>query len=232
MGLILLFISILFNFSREDKKCKIIGKETENSGYAFNNNNYCSYLDTNEFNAFEEVILDIYVHSGHFNEDFMYYGETFIEPIKDSYVTLTKTQVNFDYHDCSKCYSNYFSYFFKKPKITQRYLIMSCPSFKGIDCGIDITTRLSPLSIALIVIGAIVFISGIIILIVFLIKRKKKKKLLLLPTKDYPSTINESTITENSKPTSANDKTSFENNYPPPPVNESAPGITDYPSPD
>ena len=232
MKLILLFISILFNFSREDKKCKIIGKETENSGYAFKNNNYCVYLDTNEFNAFEEVILDIYVHSGHFNEDFMYYGETFIEPNIDSYVTLTKTQVNFDYHDCSKCYSNYFSYFFKKPKITQRYLIMSCPSFTGINAGIDITTRLSPLSIALIVIGAIVFISGIIILIVFLIKRKKKKKLLLLPTKDYPSTINESTITENSKPISANDKSNFENNYPPPLVNESAPGITDYPSPD
>jgi len=47
MKLILLFISILFNFSREDKKCKIIGKETENSGHAFNNNNYCVYLDTN-----------------------------------------------------------------------------------------------------------------------------------------------------------------------------------------
>ena len=232
MRLIFLFISVLFNFSREDKKCKIIGKETENSGHAFNNNNYCVYLDTNEFNVFEEVILDIYVHNGHFNEDFMYYGETFIEPIKDSYVTLTKTQVNFDYHDCSKCYSNYFSYFFKKPKITQRYLIMSCPSFKGIDCGIDITTRLSSLSIALIVIGAVIFISGIIILIVFLIKRKKKKKLLLLPTKDYPSTINESTITDNIKPASTNDKSNFENNYPPPPVNESAPGSTDFPSPD
>lgn len=232
MKLIFLLISILFNLSREDKKCKIIGKETENSGYILNNNNYCVYLDSNEFNAFEEVILDIYIHNGHFNEDFMYYGETFIEPIKDSYVTLTKTQVNFDYHDCSKCYPiNYFSYLFKKPKTTQRYLIMSCPSFAGIDCGIDITTRLSPLSIALIVIGAFIFISGVIILIVFLIRRKKNKKLFLLPAKDFPTNGNDKPITYNDKPISTKDKFNFENNYPPPLINDGEPAVIDYPSP-
>ena len=94
MRLIPLFILILFNLSREDKICLIVGKETENTGHSSHKNNFCVYLDLNEFNnTFEEIIIETYVHSGHFNEDFMYYGETSEEPIIDSYVTLTNTQL-------------------------------------------------------------------------------------------------------------------------------------------
>ena len=41
-------------------------------------------------------------------------------------------------------------------------------------CGIDIPTRLSSLSISLIIVGAIIFVA-IIILIIWIIKRKRNK---------------------------------------------------------
>ena len=87
------------------------------------------YIDTTEFNTFEQVTLAAFVYKGdHFNEDFIYYGETSEEPIESSYVTLTNTQSNFEYKNCLNCYdANYFSYFFKKPKTTERYLIMAAP---------------------------------------------------------------------------------------------------------
>ena len=79
MSLIILFLLRLFNSSKEQKSCQIYGKQTKNHGYGFNDkkNFYCVYLDTNEFNPFEEIIIELYVQflkTGHFDEDLMYYG--------------------------------------------------------------------------------------------------------------------------------------------------------------
>ena len=230
---LLLFILILFKLSKEDKECQITGKITENHEYSSYNDKYCVYLDTNEFNAFEEIIFEIRILYGQFNEDFVYYRETSKEPTEYSYFSLTNTQQYFDYSDCKQCSNKRFSYFFKKPKITQRYLIISLPSFissSSSDCDVNIAlrVRLSALSITLIVIGVVILV-GIIILIVCLVKIKKKK-LLLLPNNKYEKTNNNFPINSNDNITK-NDKVPLENDYPSPSVNDFTPAVTNYPSP-
>ena len=91
----LLLLIIFFILSKEDKNCRIISKITEESGQDRMYYDYCVYIDTDEFNTFEEIFIETIVRSEILIENFLYYGETPDEPIKDSYVKLTKTQKHF-----------------------------------------------------------------------------------------------------------------------------------------
>ena len=230
----LLLLIIFFIFSKEDKKCKIISKITEKSEQDRMYYDYCVYIDTNEFNNFEDIIIEANVDGGVINERFLYYGETSDEPIKDSYVTLTKTQTYFEWRMGKKIYflSNT-NYYFKKPETIERYLVVACPEFVMSTCCCEISffIEMSSLAISLIVIGSIIFVAVIVIIIIIcLVKRKKKKSLLFHSDNDFSSLTDDysSSDKEDSKPindnsSSINDNLPNFDDLPPPPS-------TDYPT--
>ena len=222
----LLLLIIFFILSKEDKNCRIISKITEESGQDRMYYDYCVYIDTDEFNNFEEIIIEANVRSV-LIENFLYYGETPDEPIKDSYVKLTKTQKHFKWGGSNKGpFRPSYYYHFKKPETTERYLLVSCPQFISSTCCCEISffIEMSSWAISLIVIGSIIFGVAIVIIIIICLVKRKKKRILLphsnndhsAPGNDYPTLTDDysSPDKENSKPINDN-SSSYINDYPP-----------------
>ena len=228
MWLIFLLIISSFYFSKEDKNCEIIGETTIKSGYSANFD-FCVFIDTIDFNSFKEVIIEIFVRGGTFREDKMYYGETSEKPAINSHFLVSNTQP-YSYIGSHKVSPSYFSYNYKMPKITERYLIVSSLSYIGLICGISISVGLSSLAKGLIAAGVIlciIIIVIIIIIIVCFIKRKKKRKLLSASVdenspsdKVYSSHIDYSSFSGNHYIKPSKDYPSTVNDYPPPPTTD------------
>ena len=124
----LLILIIFFILSQEDRRCRIIAKITEESGQGDIYSDRCVYIDTNEYNNFEAIIIETCVKYDQITKDFLYYGETPDEPIKNSYVTLTNTQTKFKGRVDNIGSSDFIEYYyFKMPKTTERYLLVTCP---------------------------------------------------------------------------------------------------------
>ena len=236
----LLILIIFFILSQEDRRCRIIAKITEESGQGDIYSDRCVYIDTNEYNNFEAIIIETCVKYDQITKDFLYYGETPDEPIKNSYVTLTNTQTKFKGRVDNIGSSDFIEYYyFKMPKTTERYLLVTCPdTFFHTRCEISYSIEMSSLAISLIVIGSIIFVVAIVtIIIICLVKRKKKRSLIFLSNNDHSSLGNDfssstddysSPDKEYSKPindnsSSINDNLPQVDDLPPPPS-------TDYPS--
>ena len=234
----LILLITFFILSKEDKRCKIISKITEQKGQLANFKDFCVYFDTSVFDKFQEIIIEAFTDRGFFREKILYYEETSEEPTIGSYITLSKTQSYFDSGSHSiDSYSSRVYYHFKKPETTEKYLIVACPEFFGSMGGISIFTEMSSLAISLIVIGCIIFVGIIVVIIIIICLVRRKRRRLF-----FDNIYNNTTGNDNSFPVGnyypnvgdiskpINDDNSSSNNYPP--INDDLPPppSTDYPT--
>ena len=141
-----------------------------------NSTNSAVYFDPNDFKSDKEIDLIITVKNSDLTEDYMFYTQNYqiVEYLSSSELSLHQSY----YYNTYDKESNEAIYYYKIPKLTDRYLYATFPLYKqipGSSIKINVKKGLSTGAIAGIVIGIIVFIIILSIVIVYFIKRKKKK---------------------------------------------------------
>ena len=182
----LLFLSIL-SYSIEENIFNVYGKitKTEPLTITQSSNSHCVFLDTNEFGSNTKNI-EIYAtaYNGAFTDFYMYYKYTNTQPTVNQNVALSSS-ARYDSSSGSNYYYDFyddFTFYFKIPKSTERYLYLSIPyltphfgcSYK-VEIGVSKEFPLWALIIIIIVSSAII-IGGIIATIFFIRKRRAKSR--------------------------------------------------------
>ena len=178
MKLLFFLILIFLKSSIEYKTCKIYDSITKTKSLTITpgNNQYCVFLDTNEFSSNIETI-EIYIiySSDRIFENYIYYDLDNYKPNVGETVSVH----SFKYYDYYS-YSNYFNEYkeditnyFKIPKLTSRYMILSIPKSSDylyrddkVKIGVSNVPTFETWKIILIVVSAIIIISITIIAII------------------------------------------------------------------
>ena len=158
-----------------------VGQLTKNNYINVTGNDYCVYLDTNEFGNSGEVKIKVTTYFSFFMEKFLYYGGN----DKIAWQNELNNKLSFESYDASNPYyvenANIYYYecnlVFKIPlSSTQRYIYISIPKFSMYSNAhlteIRVVGGLSAGGIAGIIIAVIVVIA--IAIIAFIFYRKKK----------------------------------------------------------
>ena len=193
MKLIFLLIIGLLQ-SSFGKKCDVLGRISKSYSQTTSSKNYCVYIDTYDFEKETEIGIKVTVYEGYFEESIMYHiGDNDIPSVLyptyyESYYSSSYSGYDYGYYT----YYDRYTYYFKIPKPSERYLFVSIPDFYIRYYGyveIEIEDPFPVWAIILIVLGVIVFIAIIIIVIIYFI-RKSRKISTMLPISQpvyYPS---------------------------------------------
>jgi len=227
------FLLILgfFYFPCDGRNFEVAGfLEKSYSGHTyssgFRENGKVVYVNTSQFDS-DEIEFEISVGYGDLTENCMYYGSNNTElPGKAISLSACETYYASDIHAYDD--EKYFYYYFRIPKLNDKYLYVSIPSFKLYSykgsASIMASDKNSLVSIILIIIGVVIFIVILIVLIIYFVKKKRnKKRISLLPESEEdnypvappiqpyntPLTDNTPNYTKNGLP--------IEPDYPPPP---------------
>ena len=183
MKLIFFLILAFLSFSIEYKKYYVYGSITKTKSLTITQfkNNYCVYLDTNEFDSdIKNIEIYITIYNGKFTENEMYYESTNTPPYTGQSKELYNN-IPFDHSSYSTYYYNYyddFTYYFKIPKPIEKYLYISVLSSTYLDWGYKIEIGVSgglALWMLLLIIAAAIILLGVIIGIIICIIRKRHK---------------------------------------------------------
>ena len=178
----ILIFPLIYSYKKYEHKCIVYNKITTERLKIYNDD-YCVYLDTEELDLNKEVIeVKFIVYGTIMVSGFMYYEGTNNKPIINTYVNLSNELRYSDYDetrgDSHNSYFYYCSYIFKVPKLKERYIYLSIPSFSSSSSNyaeIFINNELSLLAIALISIGILIIIALIMIIIYNFSKNRKRK---------------------------------------------------------
>lgn len=129
--LILSFIILTY----ESRSFTFNGYVKRNTYVTFDSDEYCVYIDKNEFTDVREIGMNVTVYNGSFRENFIYLGQNDKIYSKGDILTLifntTCTKyIAGEYYHYSDYYKEY-TLIFNLPKPDQRYLFVSIPSFSG-----------------------------------------------------------------------------------------------------
>ena len=139
------------------------------------------YLNTNEFSDIEEIDLEVILKEGDLSESVMYYGGNDVALPYGNSITLSNIRT---YYAFNSYYDDFYSkhnyYYFKIPKLNDKYLYVSFPKFNGDYIEIKVVDHDSQGIIIGIIIGVIIFLI-IIMIIVFIIKKKRNQNYPVAP---------------------------------------------------
>ena len=137
---------------------------------------YCVYFDTTELNSEEKQIeVNIRIYGGDIRDHPMFYEGTDIKPTINTYVNISYSST---YSNSYRSEDYSVTYTYNIPRLNERYLYLSFPSFSsGLDgyAEIRINNKLSSLAIGLIIGGVFFFIALVLVFAICFGKFEGKK---------------------------------------------------------
>ena len=177
----ILLIKLFLISSTENKNCTIYGSITKKNSITitFPNHDYCVYLDTNEFDSdIKEIIIYVTVCRGQLIEFNMYYDSNNFQPYKGQSLILNKMRYyDYEYYVVVNDYIyEEFTYYFKIPKPTYRYLYLSIPNTRPFSSRYKIQIGVSSRFPLWLIISIIILVAPILLILIKIICKKIKRK--------------------------------------------------------
>ena len=180
----ILFLVICFLNLSKIKSYYVKGKLSKDGFIIVTEENSCVYLDTNEFENNDEIIIKLTLDDSISTETKMYYGES--NNIENS-ISLTNSKPYF-FSNSKKIRSDFysFSYYFNIPvSSSKRYLYVSIPtSSKSYPVAFvqikDVISGLSEYNI-LIIVSVVIAVIDIVVIIIAIICYRKKNEEIIAP---------------------------------------------------